>query len=462
MNHFSLHRTDSFSKYTHERVRATSSSGSGRVEEPVYSTLTQGNEPPHEAIALHHIQSDNNPTASEAAESSMQVQPIRSQLPRAEAYQIPINSQENLTSTAPGSIGNFQAMKRHTSSTSTTGYDSTSHLLPKIRPSNSPTNDGHNVISAPSPFNDYEHIDGDDAFSLNSPNSISESPTTPGKVQGRQQSVGNLGLHQSLRSQNQTSGAISASVPLAFNPSHDMGPTMFAVVEEDEKEDMSQATSSSHQSFNIERCQRTGDVTSRSVQQSNRVGGNHSPSGSTGSSSSHGMKHSILAQFQSTDSVTNTRGRESNCSEAPPPYSSRPSSEAVLTADSADSAVMDNKYMEGRQRPWYQASNLSIDSNAQSNALLTYTSTSSSSQASTSTDGGRIQPYATHNEHIPFSKHQTSGTSMKESHPVIARKSSNQQKPAKAPAQPYAEPVRSSVASLGHAQESPTFFEVVV
>ena len=451
-------------------MRATGPSGSGGVEEPVYSTLTRGNEPPHEAIALHHVQSENNPTTTEVAESSMQhSHPSRSQLRSAEAYQIPVSSQENLTSTAPGSVGTFQAMKRHTSSTSTTGYDSTSHLLgpvPKTHASTSPSNDSPNVISVSSPFNDYEHIDGDDAFALNSPTSISgESPTTTGRVHGRQPSVGSLGLHQS---QNQPSAAMSASVPLPLNPSHDMGPMIFAVVEEDEKEDLSQATSSSIQAFSInERSHQIGDVTSRSRQpQSSRVGGHHSPSGSIGSSSSHGMKQSMMAQFQSTDNVTTTRGRESNCSEAPPPYSSRPSSEAVLTADSADSGVMDGKGysgMDGRQRPWYQASDLSIDSNVQSNATLTFTSTSSSSQASTSTDGGRIQPYATTiNENMPFSKHQTSSTNVKDSHTVITRKSSNQQRQTKAPVQPYAEPVRSSVASLGHAQDSPTFFEVVV
>ena len=425
----------------------------GGAEEPVYSTLTRGTEPPHEAIALHHVQGESG-HVSEDVDSPLQGQSSRSQLQRAEAYQIPVSSQENLTSPAPGSVGNFQAMKRNKSSTST-GYDSTTHLLgqAQMHPSNSSTNNGNNVISATSPFNDYEHIDGDDAFSLNSPNSLnSNSPTIPGKPQGWQQSAGSLhGVRQSPKNLKQPAAAMSTSMPLANNPPQNVGP-VFAVVEED-AEDIALITGS-HQ-----------EVT---LQQSRPAGGNHSPSGSVGSPSPHVMKQALMAEFQSADNMTNSKGRESsNFSEPPPPYSSRPSSEGVLVADSAEQSTVDSGAYVGvdkQQHPWYQASNLSIDSDAQQNAAQT----SSSSQTSTSTDGERIQPYAMiHNEHIPYPRHHkptTSSSSIKESSNELVMRHHNQRSNTKTkpPAQPYTNPIRSSVASLGHAQESATFFEVVV
>ena len=432
-------------------------------EEPVYSTLTQRTmDVPHhtEIIALSQLLSDSS---ENLIPESVDIGIIPPKMKTAEAYQIPVSSQENLASPAPGSVNNFQAMKRHASTTS--GYHSTSHMsnpvqkVPIPRPSNSSTDEGSNVISATSPWNDYEHIDGDDTFSPNS--SFCDSPTIPGRVQGRQQSSGSMvGMRISPRSsQRQANAGMSASVPVGINPPQ-LGPTVFAVVEED-KDEFTRPTGS-HQILNNGRPQRTETTTS--LQQSHRVGGgSHSPSGSTGSSSPHIMKQTLMTQFQSVDHMVRPRaGRESNCSEAPPPYTSRPSSEAVPNSDSADSSMMDNAAYGGignQQRPWYQASDFSLDSSAPS--------TISPPPNTTKMTGESIQPYAMiHNEHIPYPSHKPGGTKLNDPGAVIMRRSSNnQQKTAfqgQPPVQPYAEPIRSSVASLGHAQDSPTFFEVVV
>ena len=159
-------------------------------------------------------------------------------------------------------------------------------------------------------------------------------------------------------------------------------------------------------------------------------------------------------------------GRESNCSEAPPPYTSRPSSETVPNDDSADSSMIDNATYGGidnQQRPWYQASDFSLDSSAPSTISPTPNTANMPG-----VERNVIQPYAMiHNEHIPYSSHKASGIKLNdESSTVIMRRSSNNQQKQmpefQAPVQPYAEPIRSSDASLGHAQDSPTFFEVVV
>ena len=454
-------RTDSFSKYSQSGIRITNIDGQ---EEPVYSTLTRGTNPPHEAIALSHIQTDDsneNLVISESAGGTMHKQLGTPRPSAAESYQIPVSSQENLTSLAPGSVGNFQAMKRHASTAS--GYDSTSHLLTplqKSHPSSSPTDMGSHVVSATNPWNDYEHIDGDDAFSPpNSASSLGDSPMVP-KVHGRQQSVGSLGLRQSPRSLKQPSGALSSSVPIGINPPHNEGAAIFAVVEED---DVSQAAAS-YQVLNNVRPQQNAEPSAAPSQQTRRIGGNHSPSGSTGSSSPHILKQALMTEFQSAESVTQQRGRESNCSEPPPPYSSRPSSEAVMLTDSADSSMADNGTygrVDHQQRPWYQASDMSLDSNAQSNVHPT-PSPSPMKPAS----GRNIEPYAMiHNEQISYTQKKSSNSTVNESNARNVNQSNNQQRPGfqtKPQAQPYAEPVRSSAASLSHAQENSTFFEVVV
>ena len=441
-------------------------------EEPVYSTLTQGNMdvPRHtEHIPLGHFPSNSSENLiPESIDTGVVPAQSASKIQAAEAYQIPVSSQENLASPSPGSVNNFQAMKRHANTTS--GYHSTSHIsspvqkVPLPRPSNSSTEEGSNVmISATSPWNDYEHIDGDDAFSPNS--SFCDSPTSiPGKIQGRQQSAGSMGgtRFSPRSSQRRDNSGMSASVPVGINPPQ-LGLTVFAIVEEDNP---TTRVAGSHQILNNGRPDQTETATS--LQQTHRVGGgSHSPSGSTGSSSPHMMKQTLMTQFQSVDHMASrprVPGRESNCSEAPPPYTSRPSSEAVLNSDSADSSMMDNAAYGGigdnQHRPWYQASDFSLDSSGPP--------TISPAPNTVNKTGEPIQPYAMiHNEHIPYPTHITSSTKLNnESSAVITRRSSNnQQKPAfqgQPPVQPYAEPIRSSVASLGHAQGSPTFFEVVV
>ena len=443
-------------------------------EEPVYSTLTQGTmdvQRHMENIPLGQFPSDSSENLiPESVDTGVLPIQSASRMQAAEAYQIPVSSQENLASPAPGSVNNFQAMKRQASTTS--GYHSTSHItsspvqkVPLPRPSNSSAEEGSNVmISATSPWNDYEHVEGDDAFSPNS--SFCDSPTSiPGKIPGRQQSAGSMGgMRLSPRSSQRQQG-MSASVPVGINPPQ-LGPTVFAVVEEDKDEFAATQVAASHQILNNGRPDR--NETSTSLHQTHRVGGgSHSPTGSNGSSSPHMMKQALMTQFQSVDHVAShprVAGRESNCSEPPPPYTSRPSSEAVLNSDSADSSMMDNAayggFGDNQHRPWYQASDFSLDSSAPS--------TMSPAPNTTSMAGEHIQPYAMiHNEHIPYPTNKTSSTKLKnESSAVIMRRSSNnQQKPAfqvQPPVQPYAEPIRSSVASLSHAQDSPTFFEVVV
>lgn len=465
-----IYRTESYTRYGPHSIYTQ--------EEPVYSTLTQGNTdvPQHmENIPLGKFPNDSSenliPDGAIPEESAPKMK-------SAAAYQIPVSSQENLASPAPGSVNNFQAMKRQASaSTTTVGYHSTSHInrsspiqkIPLPRPSNSSNEEGNNVmISATSPWNDYEHIDGDDAFSPSS--SFCDSPISiPGK--GRQQSAAGKMRTSPRSSQRQHGNAgMSASVPVGINPPQ-LGPMVFAVVEEDSDEFNTTATriAASHQILNNGRPERnTTTMQTRGVNDR----GSHSPAGSTGSSSPHMMKQALMSQFQSVDHMssrpTRVPGRESNCSEAPPPYTSRPSSEAVPNSDSADSSMMDNAaYGESHHRPWYQASDFSLDSSLPSTM----------SPASNNSTGEHIQPYAMiPNEHIPYpTHHKTSTTKLNnnESSAIIIRRSSNnsnqqQQQKQKAtfqtqpPVQPYAEPIRSSVASLGHAQDSPTFFEVVV
>ena len=164
------------------------------------------------------------------------------------------------------------------------------------------------------------------------------------------------------------------------------------------------------------------------------------------------MKQALMAQFHSTDNVTHlqVRGSETS-SEAPPPYSSRPSSDAILSAESSDPSTIDSRTYTGPHRPWYQAtSDVSLGGQ-----LPTTTPTKAG--------GDQIQPYAVlHGELAPPTSQKSGDAKVKES---IVRRTNSQTKSSyqgKQPVQPYAEPVRSSVASLGHAQESTTFFEVVV
>ena len=166
------YRTESFSKYSRNGVGPLGGNNNhpDTREEPVYSTLTPDTmDPPHlypEAIALGHIHHDSseNLIIPEGVDGMMQAQ-SRPQLPRysAEAYMIPVSSQENLSSPDPGSVGHFPAMKRYPSNTS--GYNSTNHLvspvqkMPDPHSSDSSTDVSSKAVSATNPWNDYEQID---------------------------------------------------------------------------------------------------------------------------------------------------------------------------------------------------------------------------------------------------------------------------------------------------------------
>ena len=174
---------------------------------------------------------------------------------------------------------------------------------------------------------------------------------------------------------------------------------------------------------------RASEVTS-SLQQTHRAG--NSPRESP---SPHTMKQALMTQFHSAEDVIHPHHhRESNISEAPPPYSSRRSSEAVLDPyPSHDGgSLSDNEAYEGvnfHQRPWYQADNVSIDSSMQQQHIAPLTSVSS---PNVNTTVERIRPYAMiHNEHIPYdpSNRKATGTSPSESNLHSTRRSSNQQQP---------------------------------
>ena len=448
-----FHRTDSFTRYSGKGgVRKLTGDG----DEPVYSTLTTGETGDRsESIPLSFMQNESSQKLiSESTDGRQHSSSLHRPPPlTADAYQIPTDSQEEqLSSLTPGSVRHFQATKRHASTSS--GYNVTSHRVSptqRTRPSVSPIDDCSNVVSASSPWNDYEHIDGDESFSPSS--SFCESPTTPGNLPGRQK--GSFKLRQSPRSPRPMDmGGVSASVPAGINPPHPprQGHSVFAIMED---QDIAGHVTSVGGHV-------TAVSTGRMLQGAethppqHRREGSHSPKGSTGRSSPPTMKQALIAQFQSTDSMTHTQGRESDTSEAPPPYSSRPSSDAVLSAESSDPSTIDSgaySRIDHQHRPWYQASNASLDSSGQ---LPT-----TKPPLSTKAVGERIQPYAVSPSEL--TKQKAGEVELKES---IIRRSNNPKKSSfqtKQPVQPYTEPtVRSSVASLGHAQESPTFFEVVV
>ena len=146
-----------------------------------------------------------------------------------------------------------------------------------------------------------------------------------------------------------------------------------------------------------------------------RLRENDSPRGSPESPSPCVMKQTLMAQFQSADNMADPGNRESSFSEAPPPYSSRPSSQAAaMYADFDNSSMIDNTAYEDannhhHQRPWYQESDLSTQSR-NSRSINTPPGTNTSTHQP-------IRPYAMiHNEHIPYDSNplhnRTSGTTI--------------------------------------------------
>ena len=126
-----------------------------------------------------------------------------------------------------------------------------------------------------------------------------------------------------------------------------------------------------------------------------RVRGNDSPRGSTGSQSPQVMKQTLMAQFQSTDNIVDRRTRESTFSEPPPPYSPKLSSQAA----SITSSMIVNTAYESTDHSQQQQSNTSADSR-----FVRSTHTPSGMN----TSNREIHPYAMiHNEHIPYNPHNT-------------------------------------------------------
>ena len=367
-------------------------------EEPTYSTLTQETmnhrlQPHSESIALNQIHSTSNENLihSDSVDGAATRVASRSRV-EPEAYQIPVSSRENLTSvgrTDSVSVGRFPAgtnsSKRHVSSTSS--YDSTSHLLNRMqnpRPSNSSTDHEDNI-------NDYEDISGDDG-------SFCDSPTPSAKAHGRS-SVGSTHVYHQLAQTRKHSDAATAVPPATFFLIGKSSPQLRGTVSG------SAAISNGFASLH---------TTSGSQMMPN--GGDSRPQHESLASSAHVMKQQLMAQFQSADDmathprVTGPESSNDVCSElpSPPPYTSRPSSDAILHMGSAgrDSPLVDNAAYGGishnESHAWYlYESDVSLNS-----------STPQTPPANASTKRPeQIEPYAMiHNEHIVPHPRKMNGT----------------------------------------------------
>ena len=291
-----------------------------------------------------------------------------------EAYQIPVCSQENLSTLGrlddSFHVGKVQAGKRHVSVTSS--YDSTSHLLRKMSnplPSNSSIDDA---------ANDYEEISGDD-------DSMHNSPTFSSRKHGRP-SVGSIHTSHPLPDSRKHSDA-------RFPPTFFLGENSPGLSETRAEHGRSVKTiftplPSTQVNSQAQHPSETTVVTPPS-QQAHYA--SNSSQATDGSSQSPNMtKQEIIMQ----ESHPRAAG---NILEPPPPYTSRPSSEAVeYTSESCGSSMVDNAAYEDVSRqllPWYvSSSNASLNSRPATNAREP------------------IKPYAMiNNEHIPRSSHSASG-----------------------------------------------------
>ena len=406
--------------------------GTIRGEEPTYSTLTQGtmdhqSHPSYpESIVLSHVHSTSreNLINSDSVDGVMRVPSrARTQQTEPEAYQIPVSSQENLTSVGrTDNVGRFQAenSKRHVSSTSS--YDSTSHLLNRVqnpRPSNSSIEDN---------TNDYEDISEDDG-------SVCDSPTPSGKAHGRP-SVGSVHTYHQLTETRKHSAA----------PMH---PTFFLGESSPQLRGMGSGPATVNGSFihtsgsqimpnSGNRPQRTSETTRITLLQQTHQIGDGTANHSKGSlSSPHTMKQELMAQFPSADYMASCPRAAGH--EPPPPYISRPSPEAILHTDSGpDSAMTDNAAYGGinhshEQHPWYVY-----------NSDVSLNSSTPHSTAPANANTKKIEPYAMiYNEHIPHPSHKTNGTNL--NHSSVQFRSDGRQGSecrAQMQVQPYAEPAK--------------------
>ena len=289
------------------------------------------------------------------------------------AYQIPVRSQENLSMLGrledSVNIGKVQSGKRHVSATSS--YDSTSHLLNKM------ANPRPSISSIDDAANDYEEISEDD-------DSLQNSPPFPGRKHGRP-SVGSVHVsHQMTDSRKHSDARLPPTFFLGEN-SPQLGETR-AELGRTVKTASTQLPSTQASSRPLHPSETT-TVTPSSQQAHHTGNGSHTTDGSP--ISPHMTKQEIITQLKLVGHVQESHPRAAL--EPPPPYTSRPSSEAVeYASESCGSSMVDNAAYEDVSRqllPWYRSS---------SDASL------NSRTATHSNAREQIQPYAMiNNEHIP-------------------------------------------------------------
>lgn len=416
--------------------------------EPTYSALSpetmdhQSSQPYPDQITLNQIlsTSSENLINSDGIDGAVRVPSTsrtRTQQTEPAAYQIPINSRENLTSVGRmDSSGRFQAgnsNKRHVSSTSS--YDSTSHLLNRMqnpRPSN---------VSIEDNGNDYEDISGDDG-------SVCDSPATPsGRAHGRPSVDSSAHVYHQLTEIRKHS---DAQVPpaLFFLGGESSRPLRGMVSGSAISNGSTHMSGSQMMPNSGSRPQRSSETTRtpQLQQTSNRIddSSNHITTGSTASSLNN-MKQELMAQFQSADDVATLPRVDPESSNdysklSAPPYTSsgRPSSDAILhTTDSSgrDSPMIDNAAYEGvnhnKQRPWYL-----YESNASLNSSTPQTVPANANNNITKRD--QIEPYAViHSEHVPHPSQKVNGTKFNFNNNSGAQFRYNSRQ--RSEAQPYAE-----------------------
>ena len=392
--------------------------------EPTYSALSpetmdhQSSQSYPEQIALHQVlsTSSENLINSDGIDGGVRV-PSRTRTQQTEpaAYQIPINSRENLTLVGrmdnSGRVQAGNSNKRHVSSTSS--YDSTSHLLNRMqnpRPSNASIEDNGN---------DYEDISGDDG-------SVCDSPTpASGRAHGRPSVGSNAHMYHQLTETRKQSDA--PAPPASFfisESSRSLRGTMSgsAIGNGFTHTSGSQIMPSSSGGAGS-RPQRSSETTRAPQlhQTSNRTGdgSNHTTTVSTAISLNN-TKQELMTQFQSADDVVAIHSgvdpeSSSDYSKLQiPPYTSssgRPSPDAILhTTDSSgrDSPMIDNAAYGGvnreQQHPWYFESDMSLNSstpqtvpaNAKNNNIM---------------KRDQIEPYAViHSEHVSHPGQKVNGT----------------------------------------------------
>ena len=420
--------------------------------EPTYSALSpetmdhQSSQSYPEQITLHQIlsTSSENLINSDGIDGGMRVPSslrTRTQQTEPAAYQIPINSRENLTLVGrmdnSGRVQAGSSNKRHVSSTSS--YDSTSHLLNRMQ------NPRPSIASIEDNVNDYEDISGDDG-------SVCDSPTpASGRAHGRPSVGSNAHMyHQLTETRKQSDTPAPPASFFVSESSRSLRGTMSgsAIGNSFTHTSGSQIMPSSSGGAGS-RPQRSSETTRipQLQQTSNRIGdgNNHTTAGSTASCLNN-RKQELMAQFQSADDDVATHPRvdpESSNDYSKlqiPPYTSfsgRPSSDAILhTTDSSgrDSPMIDNAAYGGvnreQQHPWYYESDVSLNSSTPQ--------TVPANAKSNITKRDQIEPYAViHSEHVSHPGQKVNGTKFNFNNNSSAQFRSNSRQ--RSEVQPFAE-----------------------